>query len=152
MTWALRQGLSERKKPRQQSKAKDNQPINTRLTPLPKDFIRIEPFGFNVSVSKGRKAFLRCCSRYYGIDMSKSAFGEGYSATFENQSGQLAFAMMVPEHYCEETVYHEALHIAWFVLDEAGVKVTADNHEMLAYMQGSIAHMVKAKLWPELLS
>lgn len=39
-----------------------------------------------------------------------------------------------PDRRCSEVIAHEAVHAAWAILDSAGVKVTADNHEALAYM------------------
>lgn len=38
-----------------------------------------------------------------------------------------------------EAIYHEALHLAWNVLDSVGIEVTHGNHEMLTYLQSFIA-------------
>jgi len=117
------------------------------------EVIAVEPFGFEFAVFRGCKPFLKHCRKYYGVDMGRSVGAAlGYVATMQHSSGRMAFLMMLSEIFCEETLYHEALHMAWDLLDYAGVKLTAKNHETLAYLQGYIAKTVKAKLWPELVS
>lgn len=40
------------------------------------------------------------------------------------------------------TIHHEAIHAAWFILDNAGIKLSEDNHEPLTYLEGFIAEKV----------
>lgn len=40
------------------------------------------------------------------------------------------------------TIHHEAIHAAWFILDNAGAKLSEDNHEPLTYLEGYIAEKV----------
>lgn len=40
------------------------------------------------------------------------------------------------------TIHHEAIHAAWFILDNAGIKLSDDNHEPLTYLEGYIAEKV----------
>lgn len=40
------------------------------------------------------------------------------------------------------TIHHEAIHTSWFILDYVGVKVDADNHEALTYLECFIAEKV----------
>lgn len=38
------------------------------------------------------------------------------------------------ENHEEDTVVHESVHAAWYILDCMGVELSADNHESLAYL------------------
>lgn len=40
-------------------------------------------------------------------------------------------------------IAHEVIHASWFILDEAGVKIDADNHEALTYLVGYIIKNLK---------
>ena len=40
------------------------------------------------------------------------------------------------------TIHHESIHSAWFILDYIGIKIDADNHEALTYLEGYIASRV----------
>ena len=45
------------------------------------------------------------------------------------------------------TMCHEVTHAAWFVLEDTGIKVTADNHEVLTYLQTFIIpFLLKSKV------
>lgn len=46
----------------------------------------------------------------------------------------------------DQILYHECLHAAWYVLDNAGVELDADNHEALAYMQSYLFEQITKKL------
>lgn len=54
----------------------------------------------------------------------------------ENHGEFIGLAFNDDRYMTPETVAHEAVHVAWFTLDLAGVQVTVDNHEQLAYLVG----------------
>jgi hypothetical protein len=43
---------------------------------------------------------------------------------------------------------HEALHTAWWILDQVGVKTSADNSEALAYLHESLFRQILAAATP----
>lgn len=45
------------------------------------------------------------------------------------------FLAYIPNDCPFKTVAHEALHLAWYILDSYGVRVSINNHEALAYLQ-----------------
>ncbi len=45
--------------------------------------------------------------------------------------------------YSDNTLAHEAVHCAWAILADAGVEVTQDNDEPLAYMVDRIVERVQ---------
>tara|TARA_R110000851_G_scaffold74597_5_gene164493 strand:- start:6481 stop:6858 length:378 start_codon:yes stop_codon:yes gene_type:complete len=54
---------------------------------------------------------------------------------FETPNGHQALLLLAPN---TATLCHESVHAAWGILDHAGVKVKAKNHEALAYLTGFI--------------
>lgn len=52
---------------------------------------------------------------------------------YDEGTGQYSTVMEIHEH-TEQTLVHECVHAAWYILDNAGVEVTADNQEPLAYL------------------
>ncbi|MFV0357730.1 MAG: hypothetical protein ACK5LG_21890 [Bacteroides thetaiotaomicron] len=54
----------------------------------------------------------------------------------------LVLAFNGPQYMTPEVVSHEAVHLAWFALDLAGVEVTVDNHEQLAYLVGYYVNQI----------
>ncbi len=45
-----------------------------------------------------------------------------------------------PEHVA--TMNHELVHAAWFILQDAGVKIAHDNHEALTYLIGDLTRQI----------
>lgn len=56
-------------------------------------------------------------------------------------------SMEIPFIWLQEknlsTIAHEAVHAAWFILDDVGVKISADNHEALTYLVSYIIKNIK---------
>lgn len=78
-------------------------------------------------------------------------FCEGYCAFLEKTAGKYTEQHIV--FYIKNTeipgnkkkihtIHHEAIHAAWFILDNAGIKLGEDNHEPLTYLEGYIAEKV----------
>lgn len=100
-----------------------------------------DPEEFENTVSKKYKCQFENFSNYC----------EGYCAFLEKERG--AYTDQHILFYIKDvdipgvigkiyTIYHEALHASWFILENAGIKITEDNHEPLAYLQGYIANEV----------
>jgi hypothetical protein len=74
----------------------------------------------------------------YNVD--KIGAINGYSMWNTNNT-QTHFAIYtVPT--CTSTIYHESLHISWWILENHNVKIDEDNHEALTYLQGYIAEEI----------
>ena len=57
------------------------------------------------------------------------------------------FIMVLPKRYDACTVVHEAVHMAWFILDYYQVELTRDNHEMLPMLVEVLYRKVSHKLY-----
>ena len=73
-------------------------------------------------------------------DVNKIGGIAGYSM-WNTRGHETHFAIYVlPD--CIETIFHESLHTAWYVLDNHGIKIDIDNHETLTYLQGYLANEI----------
>jgi len=63
----------------------------------------------------------------------------------ETKTG-LAIAVLITPEVNDETIWHECLHAAWYTLDVYGVKLSVDNHEALAYLQGHLYTEIKKRM------
>jgi hypothetical protein len=70
----------------------------------------------------------------------------GVTTFIEDEEGMRAFCVSFAEIPDSEELAHEALHAAWYILEEVGVDVSADNHEALAYLTGYIAGQIESML------
>jgi hypothetical protein len=97
---------------------------------------RVEPYGWHIFLFLDAEKWARFVSRRKlgklrtrraealessGICLSNAAEHECYIGVFNRQAGTLA---------------HEMTHIAMHILSNAGVKVTKNNNEALAYLIG----------------
>lgn len=51
---------------------------------------------------------------------------------------------MADELEIDQTIYHEAVHVTWMILEALGIKITYDNHEIQAYLMESIISDLKS--------
>jgi len=68
--------------------------------------------------------------------------------TFETSSekhGHFVLMMLVKKPTIPE-IFHESLHAAMYLINITGIRITTDNHEILAYLQGYIADEIKKVL------
>ena len=88
---------------------------------------------------------------FYNLD----AYCNGYSAMLEKVSGEFVnihMVLFINDNsnilgYSEiNTIHHESIHIAWYILDRVGVKVEKNNHESLTYLEGYLAKIVCDKI------
>jgi hypothetical protein len=79
--------------------------------------------------------------RSHGHKLGADELDEG--ACFVNSRGELVLAFV---HIDPNTVAHECVHAAWIILKSAGVIVTQNNDETLAYLTGELVELVTRRL------
>ena len=73
-----------------------------------------------------------CCD-----ELAEGNFGALTLVVCSDTGGEFVALVFNGEKYMTpDIIAHEAVHVAWFALDLAGVGVTVDNHEQLAYLVG----------------
>lgn len=95
----------------------------------------VQPYGVEVIVANDwneLRKYLRKKFEYDCEDDNITIHGlSGISFVMEcHPTGEVKFVQFAED---DQTLVHECVHTAWHVLDQAGVKVTASNHEALAY-------------------
>lgn len=103
-------------------------------------------FGFGISVREF-KAYIRRKEKLADdqvIDLDEHDFCRPLTdgKTFQFNSGKILVQLPVIPKKGSETLAHEIVHAAMFVLDRAGVKIDADNDEALAYLVGYLTREV----------
>ena len=79
-----------------------------------------------------------CCD-----ELATGNFGALTFVVCTEEAGEfIALAFNGERYMTPEVVAHEAVHMAWFALDLAGVQVTIDNHEQLAYLVGHYVEQI----------
>ncbi len=77
------------------------------------------------------------------IEFDMPNYGLAFWGTNDNG---IFYGILIANELMPDTVTHECLHIAWNMLENFGVEVDVENHEMLAYLQEYIAHKIFMKL------
>ena len=76
-----------------------------------------------------------------------SSFSDGFCfACCLNNKNEKVFIVSMDKKAKSEEVFHESLHLSYYILDNAGVKYDVDNHEAIAYLQGYIARKIKRQI------
>lgn len=73
----------------------------------------------------------------YNVDIGDAHHGAGglfLQLTVHNE-GSMYF-LMIPEKCCAEVLAHESVHAACTILHNAGIDITFDNQEAVAYLTG----------------
>lgn len=68
-------------------------------------------------------------------ETTEDEVNNGLAFHVEDPKGGPHFVVFLPDDVPILTIAHEALHIAWYLLEFKGVKVDMNNHEALAYLQ-----------------
>ena len=76
---------------------------------------------------------------YYCEDSNGIAFMP--SIQYE-EGKRVRIACIVVEEYDVPVLLHETVHIAWQVLDESGINISKNNHEILAYLIQYISKII----------
>lgn len=93
----------------------------------------VQPYGFELIVSNDWDNLITSLKTKYGyqwthdVDMKEA---RGISFTVPCASGEVKFVQFAED---DITMVHESIHTAWHILDHAGIELTVDNHEALAY-------------------
>lgn len=101
----------------------------------------MKPLLFKVPLFAGRVRVFFSLEDFHKADPSTvSRDFRGYDAFFWER--KIGFCIVFLK-YAESTLAHEAVHCAWAILDNAGVVVTSDNDEPLAYLGDRIVERVQ---------
>lgn len=101
----------------------------------------MKPLLFKVPLFAGRVRVFFSLEDFHKADPSTvSRDFRGYDAFFWER--KIGFCIVFIR-YAESTLAHEAVHCAWAILDNAGVVVTSDNDEPLAYLVDRIFDKVQ---------
>lgn len=68
------------------------------------------------------------------------AFGGHYNTDLR------VFGILLSYDSAFGSIFHESLHVAWFILDNIGIEIDSYNNEILAYLQEFIAKKLMDKL------
>ena len=102
--------------------------------------LRIEPYEAAFTLTIGDKARDKFFADI-GLGPELSAVNGAVYRLGEPNAAP-SFMMFLPESRDEETLYHEALHLATAILDHFGVEISHENDEVMAHLQGYIVRLV----------
>ena len=91
----------------------------------------IEPFGVTLMVGTSDEAWKE----------HHSCKSEAYGYTLRHKG---AWWILLQDQYQEDTVWHEAHHVARQINDHHGIDTTADDHEADVYLQEHIVRLIKS--------
>ena len=75
----------------------------------------------------------------YGLEKDDCHFTQGRVMTVTHkEDGYIHFLLILPSEVEASLLAHEAVHLAWDILEHVEVKVDYNNHEALTYLVGHI--------------
>lgn len=82
-------------------------------------------------------------SEYPGVSLDVHRHDKGTYLLIEDNNKALSYDyLLVFDDADDNTIHHEALHLAWQILDSVKVKIDLNNHEILAYLMDYISTKV----------
>jgi hypothetical protein len=88
----------------------------------------------------------------YGVDVGDLRFFDGMHIWLQKPSQGTTESVLVfmsnifdkkqEPGYLENVIAHECLHLAWYIIGNVGIHVTADNHEAQTYLLGELVQTV----------
>ena len=69
----------------------------------------------------------------------------GSAQKIKNPRGKVWFILYLPKKANIFILIHEAVHLAYFILDHHGIVFDIDNHEVFAYLVDYIVRKIKNK-------
>lgn len=117
---------------------------------IKKHEIVVQPFGISCMVALGQDEFDQMLALFDGLEpehFTDMHSAPGYVQVMVDDEGCSHFLMKLTPERIEEIVWHEALHLAIFILEYAGVKTSPKNHEVLCYMQGHIVNEIDRRIY-----
>jgi hypothetical protein len=92
----------------------------------------------------------------YSVDYSDMYYATGLATHLENKKdGKVidhAFVVCLSKDSDVITIFHEALHITWYLFELIGIKLNYEvsTHEVQTYMQGYIAEQIMKYVKPKM--
>ena len=107
------------------------------------EVIYLDIFDFQVGYVRDRDEYVRWV-RKVDPEATVDADMRGEARHLVEADGSNVFVVHVPRGAPPQTIAHEAVHVAWYVLTVAGVQVDSSNHEVQAYLVGHITAQLTA--------
>ena len=107
----------------------------------------IQPCNAQITVFFNWDAFNAFCDKNDLVEMKELGdVGEQHNGSFiSNDKQPFMYVMVLPEMFQTETVYHEALHCAMTMWEQAGAELhMTSNQEVLTYTQTHIVQQIQA--------
>jgi len=81
------------------------------------------------------------------VHHDKGDIAETWPGARAKRNGACVIVIRLPEQYDEETVWHESIHAAAFLLDMVGSMFTADSMDTIIYPTEYIVRQIKQKFY-----
>lgn len=107
--------------------------------------IKIQPFNFDVTIFTNKKEFQDYIGSYQ-INTSIVDNAIGYCANLESESNNILI-MLLPKKYNNSVVIHESVHLSWFILEIAQIKLKSSTQEIQAYLVEHIVKQIKEHVY-----
>lgn len=106
--------------------------------------ITVEPYDARIDVVTTRRELARLLRQAGCEDDSDLCQGAVYRLRSAEGTGYVVY---LPRDRCEETLYHEALHLTVMLMEHFGVVVSAENDEVMAHTQGHVVRQIDAAVY-----
>jgi hypothetical protein len=107
--------------------------------------IKIQPFDFDLTVFTNKKEFQDYLGSYQ-IDTSIVDSAIGYCCNLESETNN-ALLMLLPKKYNNYVTIHESVHLSWFILEIAHIKLKSSTQEIQAYLVEHIVKQIKEHVY-----
>lgn len=112
----------------------------------------VQPFGQRIHVTADAAEFVRRHNRHAPeaerTTLQEIAGCAGMASHFEVHGDDAVFLLYMREDYDADTLYHESLHLAHFVMHFCNVPISVESTETQAYLMGDIATRAAEKIKP----
>lgn len=113
-----------------------------RARPESDRIIRVDVYHAVVGVCFTKRT-MRALLRVLDMDLKLADACQGL-AIHATRRGVEWFCVYLPKNAGHDTVAHEMLHVAWYILHAYGVAVDEDNQEPLAHLMGHLIREFEA--------
>lgn len=114
-----------------------------------KSFI-VQPFAQKIGVTSDPKAFIEWWNKYNAnvdkMDLKELGRCQGMAAALDDRPKLPQYVIYMPVDFTVTAVFHEALHMAHFVMERCMAPINAESTETQAYLMEHIAEKVMEKL------
>jgi hypothetical protein len=101
--------------------------------------LHVYPASIYILLNTNIKDICKSLEDEFKIDLSNLHDAEGGALILENEKESIkVFSIILTPNCKVNTIYHEALHMSWYILDYFGVALDANNHEAQTYLQSYI--------------